>query len=97
MVQADAEKRAEASALDAEGQPKKRGRGRPLGSKTKPRPEDVLGPADTPAVRPKPSSRPLERCIRQEYMRHGSKAYLFWYDGFRSFYDCGLSGRWVWV
>ena len=33
-----------------DGRPKKRGRGRPLGSKTKPRPEDELGPADTVEV-----------------------------------------------
>ena len=45
--QARTDKLAEQEAKDA-GEGHKRGRGRPLGSKTKPRPEDCLGPSKTP-------------------------------------------------
>lgn len=46
-MQARSEKMAEEDAKEAEGG-RKRGRGRPLGSKTKPKPEDNLGPSNTP-------------------------------------------------
>ena len=46
-MQARTDRLAEQEAKDAEGG-KKRSRGRPLGSKTKPRPEDCLGPSSTP-------------------------------------------------
>ena len=45
---AQAEQRAAMEAAEAAGIAYKRGRGRPLGSKTKPRPELKLPPADTP-------------------------------------------------
>ncbi|KAL0050009.1 hypothetical protein WJX82_002680 [Trebouxia sp. C0006] len=45
--QARTDKLAEQEAKEA-GEGQKRGRGRPLGSKTKPRPEDCLGPSSTP-------------------------------------------------
>ena len=45
--QARTDKLAEQEAKEA-GEGRKRGRGRPLGSKTKPRPEDCLGPSSTP-------------------------------------------------
>ena len=49
-VQENAKRQAEQDEPGEDGRPKKRGRGRPLGSKTKPRPEDELGPADTVEV-----------------------------------------------
>ncbi len=49
-VQENARRQAEQDEPGEDGRPKKRGRGRPLGSKTKPRPEDELGPADTVQV-----------------------------------------------
>ncbi|KAL3163023.1 hypothetical protein ABBQ32_009450 [Trebouxia sp. C0010 RCD-2024] len=45
--QARSDKLAEQEAKEA-GEGRKRGRGRPLGSKTKPKPEDCLGPSSTP-------------------------------------------------
>ena len=49
-LQESARRQAEQDEPGEDGRPKKRGRGRPLGSKTKPRPEDELGPADTVEV-----------------------------------------------
>lgn len=46
-TQARSDKLAEQEAKEA-GEGRKRGRGRPLGSKTKPKPEDCLGPSSTP-------------------------------------------------
>ncbi len=50
VPQENARRQAEQDEPGEDGRPKKRGRGRPLGSKTKPRPEDELGPADTVEV-----------------------------------------------
>ena len=52
LAQENARRQAEQDEPGEDGRPKKRGRGRPLGSKTKPRPEDELGPADTVEVNP---------------------------------------------
>ncbi|KAK9817299.1 hypothetical protein WJX72_012355 [[Myrmecia] bisecta] len=47
---AKAAREAEAAAVEeAAGQPRKRSRGRPLGSKTKQRAEDLMGPSETPS------------------------------------------------